>query len=475
MSITLKVLNFDYSDSLKEILDVSNLQNVEEFSFEGCSNLVSVHSSVGFLPKLKILNAKRCPKLRSFPPDINLTSLETLGLSGCSSLEKFPEIPEKMENLEVLDLSDNGIKDLPCSFCNLSRLQRLYLRVNEMYRIPSVIGMMPRLYACDIELRGNKGRVSGEQEEGLHGILTHSLPSSHLENLYVRNSNLSYDFFPVAVAWFPNLKVLYLRGSNFTVLPECIQQFRFLYALDVDDCEHLREIRGIPPNLKSFSAVNCKSLSPRCTSVLLNQELHQGRSTEFAMPGGSIPRWFERRSSGASISFWFRGTEFSDSAFCLAILLKDDIPSPLLVYPTVTINGNQVEYGWRSNVDQLFIFRMNTRCYDYKALHFERGWNHVKLSYEACNYHGEEVPSESIAKEIGMHVWKQESSNIMEDIRFTDPYRKRKRDDEALNSIAQVMEGEGQRWCLSKTRNEDDILSLPMPKKACFQFSSDAS
>ncbi|RYR07072.1 hypothetical protein Ahy_B05g074389 isoform C [Arachis hypogaea] len=425
MLISLKVLNFDYSNSLKEIPDVSNLETLEEFSFEGCSNLVSVHSSVGFLPKLKILNAENCPQLRSFPPVINLPSLKTLGLSGCSSLEKFPEIQEEMKNLEELDLFGTGIKDLPCSFCNLSGLWLLYLEENEMYRIPSVIGMMPSLFICKIELGGNKGRVSGEQEEGFHGILTHSLPSSHMQSLFLTNCNLSDDFFPLAVAWFPNVISLVLGGNNFTILPECIQQFRFLVVLNVDDCEHLREIRGIPPCLTDFSAVNCKSLSPRSTSVLLNQQVHEGRSTHFVMPGGRIPRWFEWRSRGASISFWFRGTIFPYKSLCVAILLKHDILSPpLQVKPTVTINGNQVQFGRYGLMGQLFIFNLKRDDYYYEAPHFKRGWNHVKLSYEAY-YKGFEgkVPSESIGKEIGMHVWKEESSSIMEDIRFTDPYK----------------------------------------------------
>ncbi|XP_057761743.1 disease resistance protein Roq1-like [Arachis stenosperma] len=420
MLITLKVLNFDYSDSLKEIPDVPNLQTLEEFSFKGCSNLVGVHSSVGFLPKLKILNAEKCPKLRSFPPVINLPSLETLSLSGCSSLEKFPEIPKEMKNLEELTLIGTGIKDLPYSFCNLSKLWHLELKKNEIYRIPSVIGMMPRLSFCKIKLVENKGRVSEEQEEGLHGILTNSLPSSRMGHLHLINSDLSDDFFPLAVAWFPNVEKLDLRGNDFTVLPECIQQFRFVWHLNVDDCKHLREIRGIPPNLKYFSAVNCKSLSERGTSVLLNQKVHECRSTHFKMPGGRIPRWFEWRSSGASISFWFRGTIFPDNALCVAILLKDDIPSPHKVYPIVTVNGNQVQRLWMTTMDQLFIFNLE-RSYG-EALNFGRGWNHAKLSYTA--FMGEEkVPSESIAKEIGMHVFKQESSCIMEDIRFTDPYK----------------------------------------------------
>ncbi|XP_057761742.1 TMV resistance protein N-like isoform X3 [Arachis stenosperma] len=428
--VSLKVLNFDYCNSLNEIVDVSNLQTLQEFSFKRCKNLVTVHSSVGFLSKLKILNAEYCCKLRNFPPTINLPSLEKLLLSGCSSLKNFPEIPEEMKNLEVLYLHGTGIKDLPCSFRNFSGLFWLVMHENyKMCKIPSVIGMMPRLYHCDIVVGGNKGRVLGKQEEGLHGIHTNSLPSLNLKDLSLMNSNLSDDFFPLALAWFPNVASLKLSGNNFTVLPECIRKFQFLISLNMDHSKYLREIIGIPPNLKEFSAVNCKSLSPRGTSLLLNQKLHERGGTKFVMPGGKIPRWFEKRSRGASISFWFRGTIFPRHALCIAVLLTDDLPSPIGVRPIVSINGYQFLRGkWDTAMDQLFILNLSEtnvyRCKCNVTQRFENKWNHAEVSYETLDYYTYgEVSSESIAKEIGMHVWKEESSSIMEGIRFTDPYK----------------------------------------------------
>ncbi|MED6183283.1 hypothetical protein PIB30_036469 [Stylosanthes scabra] len=242
----------------------------------------------------------------------------------------------------------------------------------------------------------------------------------------LRDNNMSDDFFPLAVACLPNVTKLNLRGNNFTVLPECMQEFHFLSWLNVDDCKHLQEIRGIPPNLKEFSAVNCKSLSPKSTRVLLNQELHEGRWTNFAMPGERIPRWFEKQRNGASISFWFHGTIFPDNALCFAILLKDGLPSPVEVMPILTVNGHQVFCRWRETVvDQLFIFDLSqTNSYNV-TLRFENKWNHAEVSYEAHDdYSYDEVPSESIGKEIGMHILKQKiSSSIVEDIRFTDPYK----------------------------------------------------
>ncbi|MED6176906.1 hypothetical protein PIB30_092810 [Stylosanthes scabra] len=288
-----------------------------------------------------MLNAYNCEKLSCFPSAINLPSLETLYLNGCRELENFPEILQEMKNVTMLFLNYTGIKDLPCSFRNLSGLEHLDIRENKMCRMPSVVAMMPQLVEFNMDGGDNKeGKVSGKQEkEGLQlqveGILTHSLSSSKVESLHLNNCELPDGFIPLAVAWFPNVTKLDLRGSNFTILPECIQQFRFLRKLNVDECEHLREIRGSPPCLRDFSAIYCKSLSHRGT-------------------------------------------------------IADGCDEALLL---------------------------------------ENEWNHANVSYKARRfykkYEHHEVQIESIAKEIGLHVRKQKISNIMQDIRFIDPYKMR--------------------------------------------------
>ena len=123
----MRVLSFDHHGLLTQIPDVSGLVNLEELSFQGCVNLITVHDSVGLLGKLKTLRAMNCIKLRSIPP-LNLASLEELDLSQCSCLESFPPVvdgladklktmsvrrclklrsipPLKLTSLEKLDLS----------------------------------------------------------------------------------------------------------------------------------------------------------------------------------------------------------------------------------------------------------------------------------------------------------------------------------------------------------------------------------
>ncbi|MED6107808.1 hypothetical protein PIB30_017698 [Stylosanthes scabra] len=294
---------------------------------------------------------------------------------------------------------------------------------DEMYKIPRVIIMMPQLRNCKIGGEGNnKWR---ERPFRLEMLLKKAIYSNWIYGRF-QNMNLSDDFFPIAVAWFPNVSSLSLSGNDFTVLPECIQQFHLLRYLKVDDCKHLREIRGIPPKLERFFAVNCKSLSLGGTNVLLNQEAHEGKITLFVMARGIIPRWFEQRCSGASISFWFRGTEFPDNTLCVAILLKDYISLPVQVRLSVAISGNRVysSVPMGVNVNQFFIFNLNLQT-NHRMLTLEKGWNHMEVSYKVHDDSGREVPSiEFFAKEIGVHVWKPKiSSSVIEDIRFTDPYK----------------------------------------------------
>ncbi|MED6189071.1 hypothetical protein PIB30_092102 [Stylosanthes scabra] len=142
------------------------------------------------------------------------------------------------------------------------------------------------------------------------------------------------------------------------------------------------------------------------------------------MPRAYIPSWFEHRSKQASISFWFRG-KFPAKALCLAVKLGI---SHREVTTIVTINGKKVSRcSGGTRVEQFFIFDLwKTNYMDHldEMLFESQEWNHAKVSYNEG-----ELLSITGVKEIGMHILKQKSSRINQDIRFTDPYRKRKRDD----------------------------------------------
>lgn len=260
----MRVLSFDDCECITEIPDVSGAPNLEELSFGDCTNLIKIHESVGFLNKLKILNADGCSRLRAFPP-IKLSSLEKLKLSSCYNLKSFPEILGKMEKITVLDLLATPIKELPFSIHNLTRLERVVLIGCGVVRLPSSILVMQELH------------------ELIAGECTLLLPkpndfepraSSMVFNLGLSGCHVSDDFLRIGLPLFSNVKELYLSQNNFTVLPACIKKCYFLTKIHLDGCKNLQEICGVPPNLETLSAKWCTSLIildlklvPECAKV----------------------------------------------------------------------------------------------------------------------------------------------------------------------------------------------------------------
>jgi len=264
----LKVLNFDDCEFLIEIRDISDLPNLEKLSFDRCGNLMTVHHSIGFLNKLKILRARFCSKLTTFPP-LNLTSLEILELSQCSSLENFPEILGEMKNLLYLELVNLGLKELPVSFQNLVGLKTLSLRDCGILLLPSNIVMMPKLDFLDAS--SCKGLQWVKSEEGEEKVS--SIVCSNVYGFAVDDCKLYDDFFSRGFLQLDHVVTLNLRNNNFTFLPECIKELQFLRILEVGGCLHLQEIRGVPPFLTYFTARECISLSSSSSRMLSNQVL----------------------------------------------------------------------------------------------------------------------------------------------------------------------------------------------------------
>lgn len=334
----MKELNLDYCGSLKRILDVSGLQNLEIFSIKKCINLIEIHHSIGFLSKLQILVAEGCCKLRSFP-SMKLTSLYQLDLSSCASLKSFPEILGEMENIASLVLVGTSIEELPFSFHNLTRLHSLQIEARGILKLTSSIIMMPKL--SWITIKG--GLLLPNQNVKLNSMM-----SSNVRQLQLIECNFTEESLAMLLTWFTNVECLNLSGSNVTILPECIKESHFLRRLHLDVCKWLREIRGVPPNLKHLSALGCKSLTSSCRSMLLNKELHEAGKTNFRMTGNaSIPEWLEHRSIGKSISFWFRNKLPSVVVFFVIKSMhnKHSLSEFLSLRANFFINGYECQCG----------------------------------------------------------------------------------------------------------------------------------
>ncbi|MED6143204.1 hypothetical protein PIB30_004294 [Stylosanthes scabra] len=77
------------------------------------------------------------------------------------------------------------------------------------------------------------------------------------------------------------------------------------------------------------------------------------------------------------------------------------------------------------NMNSLHCTSLGKKGWNHALPHCKKGWNHAEVAvfYGGIDDDHKLVPTESIVKEIGMHVVKQKDSSIIEDIRFTDPHK----------------------------------------------------
>ncbi|XP_045814380.1 disease resistance protein RUN1-like [Trifolium pratense] len=373
------------------------LDSLEKLDLSYCFNLKSFPIVVdGLLDKLKFLSIERCIMLRSIPP-LRLTSLEQFNLSYCLSLESFPEILGEMRNITQLHLDGTPIKELPFPFQNRTQPQTLYPCTCGIVYLPSRVYAMSKLVELTIQ-----------REEKLC-----PMQSSHVECLCLTNCILSDEFLSTGLMLFANVKELHLTKNQFTVVPKSIEKCHFLWRLVLDNCEELQEIKGIPPCLKTLSALNCKSLTTSCKIKLLNQELHEAGNTWFCFPRAKIPEWFDHHClAGLSISFWFRN-KFPAIALCVISPSTLDDSRRLV---RVIINGNTFFYESDdkrhkspAKMYHLHLFHMKMENFNdnIDKAFFENKWNHAEVDFGFPFMNS------------GIHVLKEKSS--MNDVRFTKP------------------------------------------------------
>ena len=122
---SLRFIKLSHSRNLIRTPDFSKASRLERIDFEGCTDLVEVHPSVGVLERLTLLNLKDCTSLKSLPRKLEMKSLEILILSGCSKVMEIPEFTKDMERLRELHLNGTAIKYLPSSIEHLTGLTLL--------------------------------------------------------------------------------------------------------------------------------------------------------------------------------------------------------------------------------------------------------------------------------------------------------------------------------------------------------------
>ncbi|KAK4283908.1 hypothetical protein QN277_000809 [Acacia crassicarpa] len=410
------VMNFRGCKYIEKIPDLSSLSSLKKLWLSNCTNLIEIDNSVGQLPKLETLNVYKCTQLRTFPKKLNTPSLVRLNLGYCRNLNFFPEIVTKEMKIDSLSLEETGIDQLPPSVENLTKLHRLIIktdaRVTSM-KLPSSTFLLRRLGRLTVKGFGKELIMQVE-----------STTYSYIRSLVLNNCNISNENLRICLGAVCNVHILNLRGSHFTILPACIEDCLFLYALLLDECKHLIQVEKVPPGIISLRAGGCTSLSSESRELLLSKELFASvlqinhdklvfrTSSHFCVPGGSIPEWFDHCSKGSSVSFWFLDQYFPTYLIICAIVeAKGDVKVKREVFineEACTQNIISVTIGY--DEDHIIVDCIDK--YKMKMSYAQGQWKHAKICFSSES-------KDATIKESGIYVVRDERTN-MENIQFTD-------------------------------------------------------
>ncbi|KAI5356044.1 hypothetical protein L3X38_008939 [Prunus dulcis] len=225
----LKILNLSGSYKLTKSPDFSKLPNLEELILPRCESLSEVHSSIGDLGRLSLVNLQGCRMLKDLPLNFYKSkSIETLLLNGCWRFEKLAEGLGDMVSLTTLKADETAIRQIPSSILKLKKLKVLSL--------------------CNV-----KGSPSTN-------LLPPSLQSlSSLKELALAYWSLTDDAFPKDLGSLISLENLDLAGNDFCSLPS-LSRLSQLQDLSLIWCSNLRAIPDLPTNLKVLRADGCIAL-----------------------------------------------------------------------------------------------------------------------------------------------------------------------------------------------------------------------
>ncbi|KAF5446708.1 hypothetical protein F2P56_032312 [Juglans regia] len=290
----LKVLNLSFCEDLAKSPNFLQVPNLEELILEGCTGLVELHESIGYLKGLVLLNLNGCKSLMNLPESIsNLKSLKcflmgrcfnimrnladrtTINLSNRSwNLRNFLRASlHVFGSLVKLGLRNSNLLegDFPIDFGGLSSLQDLDLSVNDFHDLPHGICHLPKLT-----------RLNLAESRSIRSIST--LPA--------------------------NLRILFAFSCE-SLERISISESR-LDALVLRDCHKLVDIQGFE-SLASTIAVGLEGCLEQeedidfVKNTLLQLQKWKWPSMverrQIWLYGDEIPNWFSHKRKGSSISF----------------------------------------------------------------------------------------------------------------------------------------------------------------------------
>ncbi|KVH87726.1 Leucine-rich repeat-containing protein [Cynara cardunculus var. scolymus] len=295
----LKFIHLERLDCLESFPDVSGAPNIERLILKLCGNLVEVHESLGSLRKLAYLRISHCWKLEYLPPLIDMPLLETLDLSHCCNLKNFPKVCSGMEKLSNINLH------------NCPQLQKL----------PEELGSMVNLE----ELRLSFWDHSANQ---ISCFNFHTLPKLFLRKLDLSCRQIEDQKFLNNLHAFSSLEELCLSGnSKLLHLPSSISHLSRLKHLELNECQQLRNIQGLPSGIQILKATDCRVLEEIEDLTEEYKQLAVDRRLSIWIPGSKIPSWFEHQHHGREIALKFPTNRHTNiTGFVVCVVFRNEWP-----------------------------------------------------------------------------------------------------------------------------------------------------
>ncbi|MBS4169742.1 Uncharacterized protein NEOC95_000458 [Neochlamydia sp. AcF95] len=144
-------------------------------------------------------------------------------------------IEENCKNFTNLDLSRVGLTYLPPEICQLSKLQVLSLRFNQLTSLPAEIGQLSEVQVLDL------------RENQLTALPTEIGQLSQLQYLYLNQNQLTS--FPAEICQLSQLQLLDLSQNQLTSFPAEICQLSQLQLLDLSQ----NQLTSLPAEIGQLS------------------------------------------------------------------------------------------------------------------------------------------------------------------------------------------------------------------------------
>lgn len=226
---------------------MGDMPELEHLDVSGCSELLTIPTTIGKLKKLVVLNMEACWHLETLPAEIgDLICLEILDLNGCGKLKMIPDsvgnltqlVELKLEraskllalpstigtcsNLKLLTISGK-LTDLPKEIGELKMLSTFELTYcNDLVAVPATIEGCANLISLTLhggfaDIPASVGKLKLLESLTICGM-QEELPSAigHLPKLSMLNLANCYELIelPSEITQLSNLSVLNIRGCT---------------------------------------------------------------------------------------------------------------------------------------------------------------------------------------------------------------------------------------------------------------------